>query len=192
MRRTLSDGHHPGLRKRRAFAPVHTRTTKELIVHDTVHNIKSGPINGDQPPLCQPRPRRRLQRKRLRDPTEQCLQRLGTKTLTGLKDRRLTRQHQRLRTRLRPAQTISQQPKNVLIGPLRMQRHPDREVRHHPRRQRPIPLLGPATPGDHLINKPQRKRPRQHPHRHKIRQPPLRLWASSIQHESPINYTNVT
>ena len=27
-----------------------------------------------------------------------------------------------------------------------MQRHPDREVRHHPSRQRPMPLLGPPRP----------------------------------------------
>src|SRR6476620_6772594 len=61
------------------------------------------------------------------------------------------------------------------IRALRVQRHPDREVRHHPRRQRSMPALGPARLRDHLINQTRREHPGQHPDGHQIRQPPIRL-----------------
>ena len=89
----------------------------------------------------------------------------------------------------RPRQPVGQQRQHVLIGALGVQRHPDREVRHHPRRQRPMPLLGTTRPGDHLINQRRRERPRQHPHRHQIRQPTLRLRLppSSTRHPTKLH-----
>ena len=37
----------------------------------------------------------------------------------------------------RPRQPVGQLGQHILIGALGVQRHPDREIRHHPRRQRP-------------------------------------------------------
>ena len=59
--------------------------------------------------------------------------------------------------------------------PSEYRRHPDREISHHPRRQRPMPLLSPADLSDHLIDQGRRKHPGQHTHRHQIRQPTIRL-----------------
>jgi len=86
-----------------------------------------------------------------------------------------TMQLELLRPPRRPRQTISQLSQHVLVGTLRVQPHPDREVRHHPRRQRPVPLLGPPRTRDHLIDQPRREHPGQHPHRHQDRQPTIRL-----------------
>jgi hypothetical protein len=110
----------------------------------------------------------------------------GTQPGTGLEDRRLTRQSVGLARHpaRSPRQPVGQQTEHVLVGALGVQRHPNREVGHHPRRQRPVPLLSPPNLGDHLINQPRRERPGQHPHRHQIRQPTLRhrLGPSSTRH----------
>ena len=46
----------------------------------------------------------------------------------------------------RPRQPIGQLRQHVLIRTLGVQRHPDREIRHHPRRQRPMTLLASDQP----------------------------------------------
>ena len=50
----------------------------------------------------------------------------------------------RLRPSRGPRQPVGQQRQHILIRALGVQRHPDREVRHRPRRQRPMTLLGPT------------------------------------------------
>ena len=138
-----------------------------------VGHVQTRPVDRHQPPPRQPRTRRvRLASgsatRRTAPPSAR------TPTAPGLKDRRLRRQPTGSRHR-RPRQPVGQQRQHVLIRALRVQRHPDREVRHHPRRQRPMPLLSPPRLGDHLIHHRRREHPRQHPHRHQIRQPTIRL-----------------
>jgi len=55
-----------------------------------------------------------------------------------------------------------------------VQCHPDGEVGHGPRRQRPVPLLGASATGDHLVDQRRREGPGQHPHRDQVGEPPVR------------------
>ena len=119
-------------------------------------------------------------------------QRLRPQPLPSLEDRRLARQPIGLAPPRRPRQPIGQLRQHILIRALRVQPHPDREVRHHPRRQRPMPLLGPARLSDHLIDQRRQGTPASTP-------PPTPdpttddpTPASANPHEAcPTNYTHV-
>ncbi len=173
VRSALRQSNESGLGKGRTLTLVHPGTTEELVVCDAVRHVERGAVDRDQPPARQPRPRRVRCRQRLRDPVEQRLDRLRPETFAGLEDRRLRRQLHRLSAR-RPRQAVGQQAQHVLIGTLRMQGHPHREVRHRLRRQRPMPLLLAARRRDHVIDHRRRKRTSQQPDRHQIRQPGFR------------------
>ena len=180
----LGERHHPSLGERGLLALVHSRTPEPRVVLRRVGHIQTGPVDRHQPPPRQPRPRRRHARQRPSDPANSASTGSEPNRCRAWKiadfDGNSTGSVAR-----RPRQTVGQQRQHVLIGALRVQRHPDREVRHHPSRQRPMPLLGPARLGDHLIDQRRREHPRQHPHRHQIRQPPLRLRLHSNPHEAP-------
>ena len=178
----------PGL-----LALVDPRTSEVRGVRGRVGDIKTHPVNRDQPPSGQPHTRRLLAADRLGDPLKQRGQRLRSQAGPGLKDRGLARRAVRLLPTRGPRETIGQLAQHVLIGALGVQRHPDREVRHHPGRQRPIPLLGPPEVGDHLIDQVRREHLGQHPHRHQIRQPTirLRLLPSSSRHATKLHRCNL-
>ena len=126
----LGQRHHPGLRERGALTFVDSGSTEEPVVHSRVSNIQCGAFDCHQPTASQKRPRRCRCRQRLRNPIEQSLQRLGTQTTSGLKDRRLRRQlHRAHRTRLHPRKPVGHQRNDVLIRTLRVQSHTHREVR---------------------------------------------------------------
>ena len=188
MGAALGDRDQPSLRERGPLAPAHPGTAEPLVIRRRVGDVEARPVDRGQPPSRQPRPRRAGGRQRLRDPPEQRPHRLSTQTLPCLEDRRLRRQRNRLGA-ARPRQSVSHQPQHILIGPLGVQRHAHREVSHHPRRQRPMPLLGAATPSDHLIDQFRRERATQHAHRHQIRQPPVRLGLAPPRARHPPNHT---
>ena len=127
-----------------------------------------------------------------RDPVEQRLHRLGPQPFRAWKIADFDGNFTGSAIAARPRQPVGQQAHHVLIRALRVQRHPHREVRHHPRRQRPMPLLGPPRPGDHLIHHLRREHPRQQPHRHQIRQPTirLRLHPTSTRHPPKLHRCN--
>jgi hypothetical protein len=185
---TLAQSHQPGLGERCTLALVHARPTEPLVVLDGVGHVETGAIDRHQPPARQPCPRRPRRRQRPGDPPEQRLDWRRAQPDAGLEDGRLRRQLHRLRLR-GPRQAIGQQRQDVLVRALRMQRHPDREIHHHPSRQRPMTLLPPARLRDHLIHQLRRKRARQHSHRHEIRQPTirLRLDPSSARHPNKLH-----
>ena len=85
----------------------------------------------------------------------------STEPGTRLEDRRLRRRRPRLGPTRRPRQRIRQLSELVRTRTLRLQRHCDRAVRHHPSRRRPIPLLGAPGITKHLIHDLCRKDPRQ-------------------------------
>jgi hypothetical protein len=72
-------------------------------------------------------------------------------------------------TRARPRSTPTRPHRTLGV-----QRHPHREVRHRPGRQRPPPLLRPTTLSDHRVHHLRGENLRQQTHRHQIRQPPVR------------------
>ena len=143
MRAALGQRHDPSLRERRPFALVHSRPTEELRVRRRVRDIQAGPVDRDQSTTRQPHTRRRRTPDRCSHPREQRRQRLRTQPSPGLEDRRLPRRPVRLPPPRRPRQPVGQLGQHILIRALRVQRHPDREVRHHPRRQHTMPLLSP-------------------------------------------------
>src|ERR1035437_8795285 len=59
----------------------------------------------------------------------------------------------------RPRQAIGELAEHILIRPLGVQPQPDREVRHHPRRQRPMTPLSTARSSDHLTDQTRRRHP---------------------------------
>jgi len=61
---------------------------------------------------------------------------------------------------------VGDQRQHVLVGPLRVQCHPHREVRPRAGRQRPTSLLGPATLGDHRVHHLRGENLRQQTNRH--------------------------
>ena len=175
VRAALGQRQQPRLRKRRLLTLVHTRPTKEPLVDGRICHIQARPIDGHQSSVSQPCPRRVRPAQRPRHPREQRGQRLRSQPFPGLKDRRLARQPIVLAPPRSPGQTISELRQHIFIRALRIQAHPDREVRHHPRRQRPMSLLRTPRLRNHFIDQRRREHPRQHPHRHQIRQPTIRL-----------------
>ena len=91
-----------------------------------------------------------------------------------------------------PRQPVGHQPQHVLIRAVRMQRQPDREIRHRLRRQRPMPLLTPTALSNHLVHHISREHLRHHPHRHHIRQTPsrLRLHPTSTRHDPKLHQSS--
>src|SRR5680860_960118 len=102
---------------------------------------------------------------------EQRLQRRGPQPRAGLEDRRLAR-HRPLATPARlPRQPLHQVAHHLLVARLGEQRHRQHVIDDQPRRQQPRPLLLPARCGDHRIHQLRRKRARQQPKGHMVRQP---------------------
>lgn len=185
----LGQRHDPGLRERRLLALVDPRTPEVLVVHARVSHIQTHPIDRDQPPTGQPHTGRLLSPDRLGDPREQRRQRLRAQPHPRLEDRGLARWGERLAPPRRPRQPVSQLSQHVLIRALGVQRHPDREIRHHPRGQHAVTPLGPAYLSDHLIDQLRREHPRQHAHRHQVGQAPpgLRLLPPSTRHATKLH-----
>lgn len=74
-----------------------------------------------------------------------------------------------LPTRL-PCQPLHQLAHHLLVGGIREQRHRERVVDDHPRRQTPLPLLLPPRLRHHPIQQIWRENARQHPDRDVIRE----------------------
>ena len=113
---------------------------KNAVVLDGVGHIQTRPVDRDQPPPGQP-PRRRARPPGRPDrPGDPLEQRPATAPHpTGpAPGRSPTCSATRYRSSppRRPRQPIGQLRQHILIRTLGVQRHPDREVRHHPRRQR--------------------------------------------------------
>ena len=116
-----------------------------------------------------------------------CLKRIRTGLPAGLEEwwRHSSCVPWRWHTR-RPRQTVGELLEDLLVGALRIQCHPDREIRRHASGQRPTALPGPPAFRDHLIDQGRGKHPGQQTHRHHIRQPPIRdrLHPSTPRHTS--------
>ena len=147
VRAALGQRHQPGLRERRLLTLVHPRPPEErrrcpACRRHRDRSRRSPPAAA--PPATPPASPAVANGRATR--SNNASQRLRTQPVPGLEDRRLRRQHAPAPPPRRPRQPVGQLRQHVLIRALRVQRHPDREVRHHPRRQRPMPLLGPPAP----------------------------------------------
>ena len=189
VRAALGQRHHPGLRERRTLTLVHPGPTEALVVlggvgHIQTRSRRSPPAAA--PPATPPASHRsptaarpdRTTPSPARTPTGPGPGRSPTSTATSPAP-----------SPDRPRQPVGQQRQHVLIGALRMQRHPDREVRHHPRRQRPMPLLGPTRLGDHLIDHTPAGTSGSAPPPTPDPTTAAPTPASSIQHEAPTQTT---
>jgi len=187
VRDALSQSHQPCLREHRLLATDRARTAEELRIAGHVRNIQTGPIDRDQPPSHQERPRHLHSPQQLRDTSEQIPHRLETQPHPGLKDHRLRRSQTRLTPPRHPRQAIGQLHIHVLVRALRVQRHPDREVHDHASRQHTTPHLHTTRRHDHLIDHPRREHPHQQTNRHQIRQPTIRnqLPPPRTRHDPP-------
>ena len=132
MGAALGQRNDPGLREGRLLSLVDPRPAKELRVPGRVGDIETGPIDRDQPASGQPHTGSPLSTDRPGHPLEQHGQQLRAQPSPGLKDRRLARRRVRLLPSRGPREPVGQLGQHVFIGPLGVQRHPDREVRHHP------------------------------------------------------------
>jgi len=175
MGAALCQRQDPGLGERRLLALVDPGAPEVLGVGRGVGDVETGPVDRDQPATGQPHPRCPGRTDRAGHPLKQRRQRRGPQPCPRLEDRRLRRRAISFAPPRRPGQTVGQLRQHIGIGAFRAQRHPDREIRHHPSRQRPMTHLRPTGLGNHLIDQPRRKHPGQHPHRHQIRQPTIRL-----------------
>ena len=136
VRAALGQRHDPRLRKGRPLALVHPRPAEVLRVRGRVRDIQATPVDRHQSAPRQPHPRHHVRPDRFGHPLEQGRQRLRAQPHPSLEDRRLARRDIALLPARDPRQPIRQLTQHILVRPLRVQRHPDREIRHHPRRQR--------------------------------------------------------
>jgi predicted GNAT superfamily acetyltransferase len=116
---------------------------------------------------------RGCRRDRTAHPGEQLPHRRDTQPGPSLPDRRC-RRHCPCHPPSLFGQPRSQQPNDLLVALTREQAHRQDEVDDHSRRQQPAPLLDAPRASQHIVDKGLRKRARQHPDRHAIRQTLIR------------------
>ena len=169
VRATLSQRHHPRLRKRRTVLTGPGITERRHVCVGVGH-IDVEPVDGQQPPPPQPRPPRVGATNHLRHALEHIGHHHRTQPLTRLRDPTGRRHLPRRVPATEPRQRPSHLRGDLGVVVIREQAQRHRQIHHHMRRQRPTGTLRARTVyGHRRIDHIPRHRRHQHTQRHLIR-----------------------